>query len=1711
MTKVKKVSALFLSFALAFSTIGFGFPPIKAYAAMYIAMSWSDLKSQAENAPAGTTIYIGSDITTDELDNRIVVNKKKNLTVDLFGHSIKKNNGSSFYKNGHIFEIQGDSTFTLKDSMGGGSLEYGCGNNGGAINIHEGSTATIENITFANNRAGIDGGAIFNRGILKMNNCVVKNNTAKDTGGGIFNSGEGTFELNNVEICYNRCDNDGGGLNIHTKEVSIMRNCNIHHNTSKDEGAGFRFDDGGETMLLYNTSITDNVAKDDGGGFYLEDGTIKLYGCNISRNSAEYGGGFCTEEKVVLEDSEYGVNVISGNVATDYGGGIYTDGEVTIKSADINNNTAYEDGGGMYIRSGKCQFNGGTIQKNSAVTGRGGGMYINDAEVWIRRGQVIENMAGRDGGGIFCDQEMDKLHVSQTPVIRNNDSTKGKDIFMYSCDTIDLDGRLENGAYISFSFFYGRQRQGPSLPPVFTYDPKFNEDVTTDYSDHNGSDDPNLYFHSADNYKIKRSGGEVQLSNTIVAPEQSAQPAYPDPVDKNTFIPWNEQIVFNTEIKGNNWLSGISGERKLNEINTPVSHDASMKGVASATSCIGSYTGHHDYAITQYKTIDELLNIGIRRLDLRVNNKRVWKKNGDIGDQKDDGENLYMCHGTSNAGGTYFAEDPITGYPLNFLTVLGWIEDFLRRNPTEYVMVTFKAEVQHDYDATKTYTRLDKILREHINDINPTTGEPYFYLQDGVYGKDYQDWPKLKDVRGKIVIRAGDERECGFSYGGLPSDDFEGRYYAPQQEGSYRDSETDRLKRLKAFARNEIATRDLPTDASRLIDSATGKEVFVEGATNCVDEGIGKIPGIEPLEAAKRIHPEIYGPGKIYGPENAGKYLGWISGDGATTLTCSYVYNTNYFDGLEYVTVKVLSGKNGIPTQTFKLLKGTEISIPGCVYDCTQNETNGYFTGWSIGDNPCFEEGETYTVNSDVTFKANWASNSGTERTRATVVWQDADDKDDLRADELNLRINGTMDYTIKASNRWSRPLPVLVNSIAVDWDKASGNTDGDGTYKYSVSGDNASGWVITLTHTPGDVTNIPSKVSFFDSDSTYRPGTITFGIYETGSDDLIEQKEFAIGENTQDAQTFASLPKYRDGKEVNYEIRYISCTDNSGNTTELSLYNRLIIDYDVEYHLAQMKDVDLNIFWLDIAEGDRPQPVDAVFKNKTTEARHSSKGYESQAGSNSSVCTFALPIDSIPEGTEDGIVDFDKYDVEVSTVAGISFNVFRNEEGYYIVAAGTDYQSDVEMVEALIDDIGTITNDNLDEIKPKLETAEYFYDLLSESAKEQVSNRDDLENARNTFDKLIFADVVGVIMKIAPLQPKFITYNDTIQRLIASARNSYDALEDIEKERVPNYYLLLEAEKIYEQLEKEALKSREAAKKVTDLIDDIGAVVYSPDDLNTDSFSDIAEARYAYDELTGEAKAQVTNYDLLTQAEKEYARLSGKTNNHHGSSSGGDSLPASETSASDLVERVKACHKDETCLLAIFSDLVPGAWYHDGVHYALERGMMNGTGNSMFEPAGHTSRAMIVTILYRMENEPNAASENRFSDVATGQWYTKAVIWASENKIVEGSGDGTFKPDSDITREEFATILYRYATGKSKGFPVARMFTLNYPDASEVSSWANEAVCWCVMNEIINGKGGKLVPGSDASRAEVATMLMRYCTKNADENADKVAGLLGS
>ncbi len=184
-----------------------------------------------------------------------------------------------------------------------------------------------------------------------------------------------------------------------------------------------------------------------------------------------------------------------------------------------------------------------------------------------------------------------------------------------------------------------------------------------------------------------------------------------------------------------------------------------------------------------------------------------------------------------------------------------------------------------------------------------------------------------------------------------------------------------------------------------------------------------------------------------------------------------------------------------------------------------------------------------------------------------------------------------------------------------------------------------------------------------------------------------------------------------------------------------------------------------------------------------------------------------------------------------------------------------------------------------------------------------------------------------------------------------------------------------------------------------------------------------------------------------------------------------------------------------------VFADVKNGEWYSEAVAYVYNKGMMNGTEKG-FELNAATTRAMLVTMLYRLEGEPNTGNAN-FSDVADGQWFSKAIAWASSNGVVKGyeNGDaqlvpngvrGMFGPNDAITREQLAAVLYRYA--QAKGLDVSAKGSLtNFSDSSKVSGWAAEAMQWAVGAGIINGDNGALKPQGNATRAEVAMMIMRF------------------
>lgn len=181
------------------------------------------------------------------------------------------------------------------------------------------------------------------------------------------------------------------------------------------------------------------------------------------------------------------------------------------------------------------------------------------------------------------------------------------------------------------------------------------------------------------------------------------------------------------------------------------------------------------------------------------------------------------------------------------------------------------------------------------------------------------------------------------------------------------------------------------------------------------------------------------------------------------------------------------------------------------------------------------------------------------------------------------------------------------------------------------------------------------------------------------------------------------------------------------------------------------------------------------------------------------------------------------------------------------------------------------------------------------------------------------------------------------------------------------------------------------------------------------------------------------------------------------------------------------------------FTDVKESDWFFKGVEYVVDKGVMSGVSENQFDPSGKLTRAMLVQMLYNMESRPACDAENAFMDVPVGQWYTDAVIWANDEKIVSGMGDGLFAPNMEISREQMVVMLYNYA--KYKGYDVTASADLSaFADTASVSAWAQPAMQWAVAEGYISGMGdNQLAPQGTATRAEIASVIMRFMEATAE------------
>ena len=174
------------------------------------------------------------------------------------------------------------------------------------------------------------------------------------------------------------------------------------------------------------------------------------------------------------------------------------------------------------------------------------------------------------------------------------------------------------------------------------------------------------------------------------------------------------------------------------------------------------------------------------------------------------------------------------------------------------------------------------------------------------------------------------------------------------------------------------------------------------------------------------------------------------------------------------------------------------------------------------------------------------------------------------------------------------------------------------------------------------------------------------------------------------------------------------------------------------------------------------------------------------------------------------------------------------------------------------------------------------------------------------------------------------------------------------------------------------------------------------------------------------------------------------------------------------------------------FTDVSTSDWFYSDVMFVYENGLFSGTDSRSFSPNASMTRAMLVTVLYRLEGEPAGTGSSSFSDVCSGSYYEKAVAWAAANGIVTGTGSTSFSPDAKVTREQLAAILYRYAQYKKLDTDAGAKLD-SFSDAGNVSGYASEALSWAVSEGLINGASGRLMPKGDATRAQVAAILHRF------------------
>ncbi len=1402
--------------------------------------NWENLQKACNNASTNTVIQLANDINANG-KNRIYISGKT-LFIDLNGHKLNRGR-SDTDSDGHVIELQNwsnvtiyDSTATSDNTAGNGVITGGYAKRGGGIHIGENCVLNFESGTISGNKASIDGGGIYNRGFLNMTGGLITNNWADSSGGALFSCATSSYKISNTSITDNKCDEHGGAFYSDHNGDSYVTNSIFRNNSSGSYGGCIYNTAQNSVSVTYdNVQFIENKGTYRGGAIYNETGDVIINNCKFEGNTASGEGGAV----YALNPTNIYDSTFSSNYCSNQGGGIFSNAITTVRDCKFNNNTSVRSGGGISVNGSSATIENCEFTFNRSEQSYGGAVHVESgAAASISGGTFNNNSTAKTGGAIYVDANATKISLEGKIVFGRNSLANtadcGKGIYLRGNKKISISGAIEKGSYI----IVASDTREYTFTDQFNY---YNPDVKVSNYFHCDITDVGVYTGSDGEGTFKAGPGENEMI-------------------LNPFIPDVDQLTTNpNNLTGVNWLTGISNEKRINQINIPGTHDSSMADARVDGKKPGDLWTYVDYAVTQKLFIPEQLEAGSRIFDLRVTCFHQ-EKSGNSWKTVDDGKTLWMDHGKSGLMGSYWAVDE-NGNFLNLDTVLGYMKDFLIAHPSEFLILDFQPETHDDDDKKKTQLRLNDVIKELAKEINPSTGKPFIYYEDGVYGSHYTYFPKLGDVRGQILLMENNGNSTTGGFASNYKDSF--KVYSP--EGNYKDATWEKIYNVIDFYKNYNSKLNTTVDDNF--------DFLYTCGTNCTNNIAYGATLVSPLSAANVVLKYLFEGGtrmvpgeisglvtyeiidKVFGEK--GKYYGWVRTDGATEEHFKAIYESNFFEGVVSHELTIKSGLTSLTFDDYTYAVGDQqtIVLPATFFNVDPDTTNNYLEGWVIDDD-LYKPGDSYVVTADKIITAKWNSDA---ISTFNVNWKDSKDYDGIRPSELTIEMFDNNDsslgtFTVSELLGWHTTIVSFnvkymkpVSDLIVSSDETPYGVDTINQYRYAITGTLKEGYVLTLYHTPENMFEVSGTVEWVDDDDANgaRPDSVSVNLYANG--ELKETIEATSADNW--VWTFSGYPEYVDGQLVDYEVKQTPVDDYY-----VSSYETILINYYLDY-VSYIRGF---LEWTDNNDETniRPDKVSISLVadgNVVDTIEIEEKVDESDSENRYTAWQYTFFTENLD------LTNVEKLSLTLNNVSGYIYKVSDDITGVSLYIE--DYE-DIMNVVSRIDAIGEVTYTK--ESYALIMDARDAYDgLETEIKQKQVSNYNVLTNAEHQY--LVFVseaeEIDNVIDTIDAIGK--ISYSKSCIGLIEDARLAYDTLDDNLKGNVTNYETLCVAEKTYAAL--------------GSLVSEVGNVYMLIEQINVsdksyENYEKIFLARAAYDNLTPDLQSMVNNYDKLVAAENAFS-----------------------------------------------------------------------------------------------------------------------------------------------------------------------------------------------------------------------------------------------